>query len=112
MIPMTLQNVVLAATEEATQSALGPAFADSFWVVIALGVAMFLLGYDLIRRLRRAKFRTEIHEELAAEIAERDAAAGSDPAAGFATDEGTAAGSADRSESTPPRGGSVTDSKE
>ncbi|NLB46784.1 MAG: hypothetical protein GX814_03400 [Microbacteriaceae bacterium] len=74
MTLMTLPHVVFAANEEVTESALGPAFADSFWVVAALAVAVILLGYDLIRRLRRAKYRAEIHDELAAEIAERDAA--------------------------------------
>ena len=46
-----------------------------FLVVALLAIALFFLGFDLVRRLRRAKYRAEIHEELAAEIAERDAAA-------------------------------------
>ncbi len=75
MMLTTLHIGVMAANDEATENALGPAFADSFWVVAALAIVMFLLGYDLIRRLRRAKYRAEIQEELAAEIAERDAAA-------------------------------------
>ena len=46
-----------------------------FLVVALLAIALFFLGFDLVRRLRRAKYRAEIHEELAVEIAERDAAA-------------------------------------
>lgn len=46
-----------------------------FLVVALLAIALFFLGFDMVRRLRRAKYRAEIQEELAAEIAERDAAA-------------------------------------
>lgn len=45
-----------------------------FLVIALLAIALFFLGFDMVRRLRRAKYRAEIHEELAAEIAERDAA--------------------------------------
>lgn len=45
-----------------------------FLVVALLAIALFFLGFDLVRRLRRAKYRAEIQAELAAEIAERDAA--------------------------------------
>ncbi len=45
-----------------------------FLVVALLAFALFFLGFDMVRRLRRAKYRAEIQEELAAEIAERDAA--------------------------------------
>ena len=59
-----------------------------FLVVALLAIALFFLGFDLVRRLRRAKYRAEIHEELAAEIAERDAAAAA--AASAAADDATA----------------------
>ncbi len=45
-----------------------------FLVVALLAIALFFLGFDMVRRLRRAKYRAEIQEELAAEVAERDAA--------------------------------------
>ncbi|MDI6023971.1 hypothetical protein QBL02_10490 [Leucobacter sp. UT-8R-CII-1-4] len=46
-----------------------------FLVIALLAIALFFLGFDMVRRLRRSKYRAEIQEELAAEIAERDAAA-------------------------------------
>ena len=71
-----------------------------FLVVALLAIALFFLGFDMVRRLRRAKYRAEIQEELAAEIAERDAAlaadatatdaAGQDEAAAPANDEADA----------------------
>ena len=72
-------QVMPMADEESsasTEQALGPAFADSFWVVLFLALAISLLGFDLVRRLRRAKYRAEIQEELAPELAAmREAAA-------------------------------------
>lgn len=63
-------------TPEELEQTLGPAFADSFWVVLFLALAISLLGFDLVRRLRRAKYRAEIQEELAPELAAmREAAA-------------------------------------
>ena len=60
-----------------------------FLVVALLAIALFFLGFDLVRRLRRAKYRAEIQAELAAEIAERDAAAESgNTADGGATADG------------------------
>ena len=47
-----------------------------FVVTALLGLAVIFLGFDLVRRLRRSRYRHEIGEALAAEIAERDAAAG------------------------------------
>lgn len=44
-----------------------------FVVIALLAFALFFLGLDLVRRLRRAKYRAEIQESLAAELAERDA---------------------------------------
>lgn len=44
-----------------------------FVVIAALAVALFFLGLDMVRRLRRARYRAEIQESLAAELAERDA---------------------------------------
>lgn len=46
---------------------------SGFVVIAVLAVALCFLGFDLVRRLRKAKYRAEIQTELAAEIAERDA---------------------------------------
>lgn len=65
---------VIDVNEDQGDPALGPAFADSFWAVAILALAVFLLGFDLMRRLRRAKYRAEIQEELAPEVAAMQAA--------------------------------------
>lgn len=45
-----------------------------FVVTALLALAVIFLGFDLVRRLRRSRYRHEIGEALAAEIAERDTA--------------------------------------
>ncbi len=80
-----------------------------FLVIAVLAIALFFLGFDLVRRIRRANYRAEIHEELAAEIAlaasgDSDASAGpassppkgGDPSAGGAADDTGATGSEPR----------------
>jgi hypothetical protein len=59
----------------------GPA---GFFVVALLAAAVFLLIFDMQRRVRRVNHRAEIAERLQAEIDERDAASS-------AHDDGTAA---------------------
>ena len=44
-----------------------------FIVVFLIGAATLLLGFDLVRRIRRTTYRAEITARLEAEIAERDA---------------------------------------
>lgn len=44
-----------------------------FFVTVVFALAVILLGWDLMRRLRRARYRDEIQQELAAEIAEAEA---------------------------------------
>ncbi len=67
----------VAEKEQIDTSKISPGV-GGFIVIALLAVALFFLGLDLVRRVRRAKFRAEIQEELAAEIAERDAAASSE----------------------------------
>lgn len=69
----------------------GPA---GFWAIAALAVLIILLGFNLVRRLRRNAYRTEIREQIEQELAERDAAGsgatgsgpGADPARPDAVD--------------------------
>lgn len=68
--------VAAAEKEQFDPSKVSPGV-GGFLVIALLAVALFFLGLDLVRRVRRAKFRAEIQEELAAEVAERDAAAAS-----------------------------------
>jgi len=77
---------ILAEAEEKVEAATVPPI--TFVVTAALAVAIMLLGFDLVRRVRRARYRAEIAESLAAEVAERDAAAAQ---ASEATDSGDAA---------------------
>ncbi|CAG7613955.1 hypothetical protein ACFPZL_04375 [Leucobacter soli] len=44
----------------------------AFLVTAIFAVAVFLLGFDLVRRIRRNRFRAEIQEGLSAELAERN----------------------------------------
>lgn len=44
-----------------------------FAVVALLAIALFFLGYDMLRRLRRSKYRAEIRAELAEELEANEA---------------------------------------
>jgi len=44
-----------------------------FLVVALLAIALFFLGFDMVRRLRRAKYRAEIQEAAAPVSDEADA---------------------------------------
>lgn len=46
-----------------------------FAVIALLAVALFFLGMDLVRRLRRSRYRAEIQADLAEEVAAMRAAA-------------------------------------
>lgn len=87
----------VADNEQIDTSKISPGV-GGFTVIALLAVALFFLGFDLVRRLRRAKYRAEIQEKLAAEIAERDAAssaATSDTAADSPSEGEPETGSAD-----------------
>lgn len=45
-----------------------------FTMTALFALAVIFLGWDLVRRLRRSRYRAEIQEELQAELAEREAA--------------------------------------
>ncbi len=87
---MILTSTILALDEKEIQAATVPPI--TFAVTGLLVIAIILLGIDLVRRIRRAQFREEIQQDLAAEIAERDAKLA---ASGGADDESTAVGSSD-----------------
>lgn len=79
LIAQLPQLVSIAAAEAAENEQFDPdkvtPGVGGFLVVAAVAIALFFLGLDLVRRLRRAKYRDEIQRELAAELAERDASA-------------------------------------
>jgi len=48
-----------------------------FVITFGIAIIVVLLVVDMVRRVRRVNYRAEIDERLQAELAERDAAAGS-----------------------------------
>ena len=62
-----------AETEQFDPNRVSPGV-GGFLVIALLAVALFFLGLDLVRRLRRAKYRAEIQAKLAVELAERQGA--------------------------------------
>lgn len=65
-----LLTVMLAAPdpESVTPGPIG------FAAILFVAVAVVLLGFDMVRRVRRTRYRAEIQERLQQEIADRDAA--------------------------------------
>jgi hypothetical protein len=47
-----------------------------FLAILFVGVAVILLGFDMVRRIRRTTYRSEIQERLKDELAERDNTSG------------------------------------
>jgi hypothetical protein len=45
-----------------------------FAAILFVGIAVILLGLDMVRRIRRTTYRAEIQQRLADEMAARDAA--------------------------------------
>lgn len=64
--------VWVAAEEEQFDADQVSPGVGGFLIVFAMAIAIFLLGFDLVRRLRRSRYRAEVQEDIAAEIAERD----------------------------------------
>lgn len=72
---------------------------EGFTAIAVLAILVFGLGFFIVRTLRRISYREEVQQEIAAELAARDAAAGADPAGD--TD---ASGGAPENGGTPERG--------
>lgn len=74
---MTLMNQMVWIAEKNAEfdpDQVSPGVAG-FFAVAALAVAIILLGFALVRRLRRNAYRSEIREDIAKELAEGDASA-------------------------------------
>lgn len=52
---------------------------EGFTAIAVLAILVFGLGFFIVRTLRRISYREEVQQEIAAELAARDAAAGADP---------------------------------
>lgn len=61
-----------APTVDANDVTPGPA---GFFIVAIIAVAVFLLIFDMLRRVRRVNYRAEINERLQAELDEQNASA-------------------------------------
>lgn len=68
-----LAGGVLAAEQDRITTAFSSAGVVTFVATAIFAAAIILLGFDLVRRIRRAGYRAEIQEKLAAEMAEREA---------------------------------------
>lgn len=68
-----LDTIVMAATDapydedDVTPGVVGFVFSALF------AIAVILLGLDLYRRVRRTNYREQVRQEIAAELAEREA---------------------------------------
>lgn len=82
MVIATAQALFLAEDEpEFDPNIVSPGVAG-FVVTGLIALAVIFLGFDLVRRLRRGRYREEIRQALAQELAERDAAARADAGTG------------------------------
>lgn len=57
----------VATEEEFDPNQVSPGVAG-FVVVAVLAIAVFFLGFDFVRRLRRSKYRSQVREEIALEL--------------------------------------------
>lgn len=55
------------------------AFSEAFFVILIIAAVGLVLIFDMVRRMRRTRYREQVRAELAQEIAERDAAGGANP---------------------------------
>lgn len=76
--------LLLADTPDPDTVTPGPV---GFFAIAFVAIAVVLLGFDLVRRIRRTTYRAEIQERLAAEQAAADAA--TEPPVPGAPSEGT-----------------------
>ena len=66
-----LLTVMLAGAPDPESVTPGPI---GFAAILFVAIAVVLLGFDMVRRVRRTRYRAEIQERLQQEMAERDAA--------------------------------------
>lgn len=69
----TVTHVAAFVTQEGEfdETQVTPGVAG-FVVTALVGLVIIFLGFDLVRRLRRSRYRHEIREKIAAEIAESE----------------------------------------
>ncbi|MFT4220861.1 MAG: hypothetical protein QM611_10120 [Microbacterium sp.] len=81
-----LTIAVLAATPTPTAPPVDPDLVTpgpwGFAAVVFMAVAVILLVWDMLRRIRRARYRAEIGAQLDAELAEQSGDAGPDASSG------------------------------
>lgn len=62
--------------EELVIQTADTAFSEAFLVISIIAVVGLLLIFDMVRRMRRTRYREQVRAELAVEIAERDGLSG------------------------------------
>ncbi len=74
MTEMLLTGVLRAAEDgEFDPTVVSPGFAG-FLITALVALAVVFLGFDMVRRVRRSRYREEIRLKLEAELAEREEA--------------------------------------
>lgn len=69
MLRLSPNDLLVAADEQFDPNQVTPGVAG-FLVVAVLAVALSFLGIDLVRRIRRSRYRSEIREEIAQELSQ------------------------------------------
>ncbi|RRD60036.1 hypothetical protein [Leucobacter sp. OH1287] len=78
---------------------------EGFTAIAVLAILVFGLGFFIVRTLRRISYREEVQQEIAEELAARDAAAGADHVARDAAAGADPVGDTDASGDAPENGG-------
>lgn len=68
---VTVTTFVLQTAPEVDPNSVTPG-PVGFAAIFLVAAATVLLGFDMVRRIRRTTYRAEIQERLAAELAARD----------------------------------------
>lgn len=73
MIWLLSNSPSLAPGSSVPADAVTPGPIGFLWMAIVVAIAI-LLGLDMVRRVRKVKYRQEVRERLAAEMSDSDAA--------------------------------------
>lgn len=74
---------------------------EGFTAIAVLAILVFGLCFFIVRTLRRMSYREEVQQQIAEELAARDAAAGADPAGADPAGDADSSGEAPESGDTP-----------
>lgn len=76
MIPILFRSALFQLTATPTPAPFDEDSVTPGWIgfvaIFLIGIATLALGFDMVRRMRRARYRGEIREQLEAEQAAAD----------------------------------------